>query len=107
MTLDGDVLGNKSILQSSKNAASDSGLKWNIPGTDVTQLLTVWTDQVKDYKQQKSNKTFGECRSSWNPRVHDECGLMAAEIQTVSVLSCERKERTVCKRLLVSNQQGK
>ena len=85
MTLDGDVLGNKSILQSSKNAASDPGLKWNIPGTDVTQLLTVWTDQVKDYKQQKSNKTFGECRSSWNPRVHDECGLMAAEIQTVSV----------------------
>ena len=35
--------------------------KWNIPGTDVTQLLTVWTDQVKDYTQQNSDKTFGEC----------------------------------------------
>ena len=33
-----------------------------IPGTDVTQLMTVWTDHVKDYKQQNSNKTFGECR---------------------------------------------
>ena len=60
-------------------------IKWNIPGTDVTQLLTVWTDQVKDYKQQNSNKTFGECRSSWNPRTHDECDLMAAEIQAAAI----------------------
>ena len=78
-----------------------------IPGTDVTQLLTVWTDQVKDYKQQNSNKTFGECRSGWNPRTHDECDLMAAEIQAASCLSGVRRERTVCKRLLVSSQQGK
>ena len=56
-----------------------------IPGTDVTQLLTVWTDQVKNYRQQNSNKTFGECRSSWNPRTHDECDLMAAEIHAAAV----------------------
>ena len=60
-------------------------VKWNIPGTDATQLLTVWTDQVKDYKQQNSNKTFGECRSCWNLRTHDECDLMAAEIQAAAV----------------------
>ena len=59
--------------------------KWNILGTDVTQLLTVWTDQLKDCKQQNSNKTFGECRSSWNPRKHDECDPMAAEIQAAAV----------------------
>ena len=53
-------------------------MKWNIPGTDVTQLLTVWTDQVKDYGQQNSNKTFGGFRSSWNPRTHDEQQLSAA-----------------------------
>ena len=56
-----------------------------IPGTDVTQVLTVWTDQVKYYEQQNSNKTFGECRSGWNPRTHDECDLMAAEIQAAAV----------------------
>ena len=60
-------------------------MTWYIPGTDVTQLLTVWTDQVKDYKQQNSNITFGECRRSWNPRTHDECDLMAAEIQAAAV----------------------
>ena len=57
----------------------------HIPGTDVTQLLTIWTDQVKDYKQHNSNKTFGECRSGWNPRTHDECDLMAAAIQAAAV----------------------
>ena len=31
-------------------------MTWYISGTDVTQLLTVWTDQVKDYKHQNSNK---------------------------------------------------
>ena len=31
MALDGDVLGNKSILQSSKNAASDPGYKMEHP----------------------------------------------------------------------------
>ena len=30
-------------------------MKRNIPGTDVTQLRTVWADQVKDYEQQYSN----------------------------------------------------
>ena len=43
------------------------------------------TDQVKDCKQQNSNKTFGECRSGWNPRKHDECDLMAAEIKAAAV----------------------
>ena len=60
-------------------------IKWNILGTDVTQLLTVWTDQVKDYKQQNSNKTSGKCRSSWNPTTHDEFDLMAAETQAAAV----------------------
>ena len=60
-------------------------IKWNIPGTDVTQSLTVWTDQVKDYKQQNSNETFGECRSSWNSRTHGECDVMAAEIQAAAI----------------------
>ena len=97
MALDGDVLGTKSILQSSKSAASDLVMKWNIPGTDVTQLLTVWTGQVKDFEQQNSNKTFGGFRSSWNPRAHDECGLMAAEIQTVSVCHVSGKRRQSAK----------
>ena len=60
-------------------------IKFNIPGTDVTQLLTVWTDQVKDYKNQNSNKTFGECRSSWNPTTHDECDMMATEMQAAAI----------------------
>ena len=55
-------------------------MTWYIPVTDVTQLLTVWADQVNDYEQQNSNKTLGECKSSWHPRTHDECDLMAAEI---------------------------
>ena len=68
---------------------------WYISGTDVTQLLTVWTDQVKDYKQQNSNKTFGECRSSWNPRTHDEWGLMVAEIQAAAVCQvCSEREQS-------------
>ena len=57
----------------------------NIPGTDVTQLLTVRTDEVKDHEQQNSNKTFGGFRSSWNPRTHDDCDLVAAEIQAAAV----------------------
>ena len=60
-------------------------MKWNIPGTDVTLLLTVWAHQVKDYEQQNSNKTFGGFRSSCDPRTHDECDLMAAEIQAAAV----------------------
>ena len=60
-------------------------MTWYIPGTDASQLLTVWTDQVKYYEQQDSNKTFGEYRSSWNLRTHDELGLMTAEIPAVSV----------------------
>ena len=40
---------------------------------------------MKDYKQQNSNKTFGECRSSWNSRTHDECDMMAAEIQAAAI----------------------
>ena len=42
-------------------------MEWNIPDTDATQLLTVWVDQVKDYEQQYSNKTFGGFRSSCDP----------------------------------------
>ena len=65
-----------------------------IHGTDVTQLPTVWTDQVKDKQQQNINKTSGECRSSWNPKTHDECDLMAAEIQAAAVcqVCCLREQ---------------
>ena len=68
-------------------------VEWNIPGTDATQSLTVWTDQVKDCEQQNSNKTFGGFRSSCNPRTHDECDLMAAEIQAaVGCQVCARED---------------
>ena len=60
-------------------------LEWNITSTDVTQLLTLRTDEVKDYEQQKGNKTFGGFRSSWNPRTRDDCDLVAAEIQAAAV----------------------
>ena len=36
--MDGDVLGSKSILQSSKNTASDQALTCYILGTDVTPV---------------------------------------------------------------------
>ena len=57
----------------------------NIPGTDAAHLLTVSTDQVKHYEQQYSNKTFGGFRSGCNPRTHDECDLMAAEISAAAI----------------------
>ena len=77
-----------------------------IPGTDVTQLLTVWTDQVEDYKQQYSNKTFGGFRSSCDPRAHVECDPMAAEIQAAVVCQvCGLREQSE-KRLLVSRHQA-
>ena len=76
-------------------------MQWNISGTDVTQLPTAWTDQVKDHEQQSSNKTSDGIRLEVvlyhlqdvslpehvlpNPRAHDECGLMAAEIPTTAV----------------------
>ena len=63
-----------------------------IPGADVTQLLPVCTDQVKDYKQQNSHKTIGECRSGWNPRTHDECDLMPGEIQAAAVRCAARED---------------
>ena len=30
--------------------------KWDIPGPDVTQLLTTWEKQVQDYEQQSGDK---------------------------------------------------
>ena len=68
-------------------------MKCYIHSTDVTQLLTVRTDQVTDYEQQNSNKTFGECTSGWNPRTHDECDLMAAEIQAALCGLREQSEK--------------
>ena len=72
-------------------------IKWNIPGADVTQLLTVWTDQVEDCKHQNSNKTLGECRCSWNPTTHDECDLMAAEYKQQLSVRCAAKEDSLQK----------
>ena len=73
-----------------------------ITDTNATQLLTVWADQVKDCEQQYSNKTFGGFRSSCDPRTHDECDLIAAEIQAAV---CGLREQSE-KRLLVSRHQG-
>ena len=69
---------------------------WYIPVAEVTQLLTVWVDQVNDYEQQNSNKTLGECKSSWHPRTHDESDLMAAGIQAAAVCQVcgERRKST-------------
>ena len=30
--------------------------RWDIPGSDVTQLLTAWEKQVQDYEQQSGDK---------------------------------------------------
>ena len=30
--------------------------KWDIPGSDVTHLLTAWEKQVQDYEQQSGDK---------------------------------------------------
>ena len=98
MALDGDVQGTKSILQSSKNAASDPGYEMLHPWYRVTQLLTVQTDQVTHYEQQNSNKTFGECRSGWNPRTHDECDLESekGERKGTRIKDNDDKKKGVC-----------
>ena len=70
-------------------------MEWNIPDTDATQLLAVWTDQVKDNEHQYSNKTFVGFRSSCDPGTHDECDLMAAEIQAAAVCQvCGLREQS-------------
>ena len=67
-----------------------------ITDTNATQLLTVWADQVKDCEQQYSNKTFGGFRSSCDPRTHDECDLIAAEIQAAVCGLREQSEKKGC-----------
>ena len=97
-------------------------MQWNISGTDVTQLPTALTDQVKDHEQQCSNKTSNGIRLEVvfyhlqdvslpehvlpNPRAHDECGLMAAEIPTIAVCHVSGNGGQFAKSLLVTSQQG-
>ena len=73
--------------------------KWDIPGSDVTQLLTTWEKQVQDYEQQSGNKISNAIklgvvlhhlpetslreRLLLTSRVYDTYALMAAEVRAV------------------------
>ena len=75
--------------------------KWDIPGSDVTQLLTAWEKQVQDYEQQSGDKISDAIKLGvvlhhlpdaslrehllLNSRVYDTYALMAAEIRTVAM----------------------
>ena len=70
--------------------------KWDIPGSDVTQLLTAWEKQVQDYEQQSGDKIPDAIKLGvvlhhlpdtslrehllLNSRVYDTYALMAAEV---------------------------
>ena len=81
-------------------------MEWNITDTDATQLLTVWTDQVTDYEQQYSNKTFGGFRSCCDPRTHDECDLMAGEIQAAVCGLREQSEKDCWYHAIKGSEKG-
>ena len=73
--------------------------KWDIPGSDVTQLLTAWEKQVQDYEQQSGDKVSDAIKLGvvlhhlpdtslreqllLNSRVYDTFALMAAEVRAV------------------------
>ena len=73
--------------------------QWDIPGSDVTQLLTAWEKQVQDHKQQSGDKISGATKLGvvlhhlpdtsvrehllLNSRVYDTFALMAAEVRAV------------------------
>ena len=73
--------------------------KWDIPGSDVTQLLTAWEKQVQDYEQQSGDKISDAIKLGvvlhhlpdtslrehllLNSRVYDTYALMTAEVRAV------------------------
>ena len=73
--------------------------KWDIPGSDVTQLLTAWEKQVQDCEQQRGDKISDAIKLGvvlhhlpdtslrehllLNSRVCGTCALMAAEVRAV------------------------
>ena len=75
--------------------------KWDIPGSDVTQLLTAWEKQVQDYEQQSGDKLSDAIKLGvvlhhlpdaslrehllLKLRVYDTYALMAAEIRAVAM----------------------
>ena len=75
--------------------------KLDIPGTDVTQLLTAWEKQVQDHEQQSGYKISDAIKLGvvlhqlsdaslrehllLNSRAYDKYDLMAAEIRTVAM----------------------
>ena len=76
-------------------------MEWNI--TDTADSLA---DQVKDCEQQYSNKTFGGFSSSYDPRTHDECDLMAAEIQAAVCGLREQSEKDCCNHAIKGSEKG-
>ena len=74
--------------------------KLDIPGSDVTQLLTAWEKQVQDYEQQSGAKISDAIKLGvvlhhmpdaplrehmlLNSRVYDTYALMAAEVRAVA-----------------------
>ena len=75
--------------------------KWDIPGADVTQLLTAWEKQVQYYQQQSGNKISDAIKLGvvlhhlpdaslrehllLSSRAYDKYDLMAAETRTVAM----------------------
>ena len=73
--------------------------KWDIPGSDVTQLLTAWEKQAQDYEQQSGDKISDAIKLGvvlhhlpdtslrehllLNSRVYDMYALMGAEVRAV------------------------
>ena len=73
--------------------------KWDIPGSDVTQLVTAWENQVQDYEQQSGDKISDAIKLGvvlhhlpdtslrdhllLNSRMYDTYALMAAEVRAV------------------------
>ena len=73
--------------------------KWDIPGSDVTQLLTAWEKQVQDCEQQRGDKISDAIKLGvvlhhlpdtslrehllLNSRVCGTYALMAAEVRAV------------------------
>ena len=102
MASNGDSLGTKSAIQVPRNAASDPVSKnGDIPGSDMTQLLTAWEKEVQDYEQQSGDKISDAIKLGvvryhlpdaslrehllLNSRVYDTYALMAHEVRAVAM----------------------
>ena len=81
--------------------------KWDIPGSDVTQLLTAWEKHVQDYEQQSGDKISVAIKLGvvlhrlpdtslrehllLNSRVYDTYALMAAKVRAVAMARIQRQ----------------